>query len=319
MEATKQFHWHEDISYFPSQCYYYFQDSGTGNKYCIYLRIRSAEHWSCELVGCTETEDDDFDLDWSIPVPHLSIADKFIENDYPALEIEAQKAVAKMFPHIPELKVMKQHTETEFPIQTMERGCYDFPDPLLSLGEDCPSEIYFKGTKGWLASGCHVAIIGARDATDEECEIAHQLGRLFSSDIVVSGLARGIDTAAHQGCVEAGGVSIAIVATGLDKTYPKENADLELAILQGGGMIVSEYPEGTKANPTRLVARTRLQMAITDKVIVVACEKESGTMHAVDWAVKLGKPIFAIDNDRTGNRHLIDSGIALPITLSMSY
>ena len=80
-------------------------------------------------------------------------------------------------------------------------------------------------------------------------------------------------------------------------------------------MIVSEYPEGTKANPTRLIARTRLQMAMADKVIVVACEKDSGTMHAVDWAIKLGKPIFAIDNARSGNRHLIDSRIATPIAV----
>lgn len=315
MKETKPFHWYEDISYFPSQCYYYFQDPLTGNKYCIYLRIRSAEHWTCELVGCTETEDDDFDIDWNIPVPNLFVADKFIENDYPALELAAQKAIAKMFPHIPELKVMKPHVETTFPVQAIERDRYDFPNTLLSLGSDCPDKIYLKGTKGWLASGNHVAIIGARDATAEECELARQLGRLFSSDIVVSGLARGIDTAAHQGCVEVGGVSVAIVATGLDKTYPKENAELELAILQKGGMIVSEYPEGTKANPTRLIARTRLQMAIADKVIVVACEKDSGTMHAVDWAVKLCKPIFAIDNDSSGNRHLIDSGIATAIAV----
>ncbi|MCM1141035.1 MAG: DNA-protecting protein DprA, partial [Muribaculum sp.] len=92
----------------------------------------------------------------------------------------------------------------------------------------------------------------------------------------------------------------------------------ELVILQNGGMIVSEYPEGTKANPTRLIARTRLQMAIADKVIVVACEKKSGTMHAAEWAVKLGKPIFAIDNARTGNRHLIDSGMAIAISLQAS-
>lgn len=315
MKERKQFYWYESISSILSQCYYYFQDPLTGNKYCIYLRIRSAEHWTCKLVGCTETEDDDFDIDWNITVPNLFVADKFIEDDYPALELAAQKAVAKMFRHIPELKVMKPHAETAFPIQSIERDCYDFPDPLLSLETDCPDKIYFKGTKGWLASGNHVAIIGARDATAEECELARQLGRLFSSDIVVSGLARGIDTAAHQGCVEAVGVSVAVVATGLDKTYPKENADLELAILQNGGMIVSEYPEGTKANPTRLIARTRLQMAIADKVIVVACEKESGTMHAVDWAVKLGNPIFAIKNDRSGNRHLIDSGIATPIAL----
>ena len=315
MKETKLFHWYEDISYFPSQCYYYFQDPQTGNKYCIYLRIRSAEHWSCELVGCKETDEDDFDFDWEIPVPNLILSEKFLEDDYPALEMAAQKAAAKMFPDIPELKVMKQQNDTTFPIQSLERTDYFFPEPLYSLGGDCPDTIYFKGTKGWISTGNHVAIIGARDATAEECELARQLGRLFSSDILISGLARGIDTAAHQGCVDAGGVSIAVVATGLDKTYPKENADLELAILQNGGMIVSEYPAGTKANPTRLIARTCLQMAIADKVIVVACEKESGTMHAVDWAIKLGKPIFAIDNGRSGNRHLIDHGFATPITL----
>lgn len=205
----------------------------------------------------------------------------------------------------------------EFLIQSLERENRSFPTSFLALGEDCPPKIYHKGIKGWLASGHHVAIIGARDATADECELARQLGQLFSSDIVVSGLARGIDTAAHRGCVEAGGVSIAIVATGLDRTYPKENADLEMAILRNGGMVVSEYPERTKANPTRLVARTRLQMAIADKVIVVACERSSGTMHAVDWAVKLGKPIFAIDNDRSGNRHLIDNGIAIPIRINV--
>lgn len=315
MKERKQFYWYESISSILSQCYYYFQDPLTGNKYCIYLRIRGAEYWTYELVGCTGTEDDDFNIDWNIPVPNLFVADKFIEDDYPALELAAQKAVAKMFPHIQELKVMKSHAETTFPIQAIERDCYDFPKPLLSLEADCPDKIYFKGTKGWLASGNHVAIIGAREATADECELARQLGRLFSSDIVVSGLARGIDTAAHQGSMEAGGVSVALVATGLDKTYPKENSNLELAILQKGGIIVSEYPEGTKANPTRLIARTRLQMAIANKVIVVACEKESGTMHAVDWAVKLGKPIFAIDNNRSGNRHLIDGGIATPLSL----
>lgn len=311
MKETKQFYWYEDISFILSQCYFYFQDPLTGKKYCIYLRIRSAEYWSYELIGC----DEDWELNWDMPVPEFYLTDEFCEGDYPALELAAQKAVAKMFPHIPELNVMKQHAETTFSIQSIGRDNYDFPMPLLSLEGDCPETIYFKGTKGWLASGNHVAIIGARDAKAEECELAHQLGRLFSSDIVVSGLARGIDTAAHQGCVECGGVSVAVVATGLDKIYPKENADLELAILRNGGMIVSEYPEGTKANPTRLIARTRLQMAVADKVIVVACEKDSGTMHAVDWAVTLGKPIFAIDNARSGNRYLIDNGIATSIVL----
>ncbi len=105
----------------------------------------------------------------------------------------------------------------------------------------------------------------------------------------------------------------AVVATGLDVVYPKENKDLEEAILENGGLILSEQPAGTKATPRRLVARTRLQMALADKVIVVACEQESGTMHAVDYAIKLGKHIFAIDNSRSGNRYLIENNIAIPL------
>lgn len=317
MDEVEQFHWYESIYYFPSQCYYYFQDPLTGKRYCIYLRIRSAEHWSCELVGCTIEDDGEWDLDWDIPVPELVVSEKFLEDDYPALEIAAQKAAAKMFPHIPELKMLRSHSQTDFPIESMGKDDYEFPAELRTLGEKCPNVIYFKGTQGWLSSGHQIAIIGARDATPEECELAHQLGRLYSTDVVVSGLAKGIDTAAHQGCVEAGGVSVAVVATGLDKVFPKENASLEREILRHGGMIVSEQPKGTKANPTRLIARTRLQMAIADKVIVVACEQESGTMHAVNWAVKLGKPIFVIANQRSGNRYLIDSGIATPIKLTV--
>jgi len=311
-DEIEQFHWYEDIFYFPSQCYYYFIDPKSGQKYCIYLRIRIQKHWSYELVGC----DDDWDEDWEIPVPQFFLAEKFIEDDYPALEIAAQKAVAYLFPHIPELKVLSQNRQTDFEIKTLKSNDYAFPDTLKTLGIDCPDEIYIKGVSGWLASGHRIAIIGARDATVDECEIARQLGRFHSSEVVVSGLARGIDTAAHRSCVEAGGISIAVVATGLDKVYPKDNVGLESAILQNGGTIVSEYPNGTKANPTRLIARTRIQMAIVDKVIVVACEKESGTMHAIEWAIKLGKPILAIDNSRSGNRYLIDNKIAQPLKFS---
>lgn len=311
-DEVEQFQWYEEIYCFPSQCYYYFIDPKSGQKYCIYLRIRSQDYWSCELVGC----DDDWDEDWEIPCPQIFLTPKFIENDYPALEIAAQRAVAYLFPHIPELKVLLQNRQTDFEIKTLKSNDYAFPDTLKNLGIYCPDEIYIKGVSGWLASGHRIAIIGARDASAAECEIARQLGRLHSSEVVVSGLARGIDTAAHRGCVEAGGISIAVTANGLDKVYPKDNIGLERAILQNGGTIVSEYPKGTKATPARLIARTRIQMAIADKVIVVACEKKSGTMHAVEWAIELGKPIFAIDNERSGNRYLIDNKIAQPLKFS---
>lgn len=191
----------------------------------------------------------------------------------------------------------------------------DFPLCIKDLNELIPFELYAKGNTSLMNQGNRIAIIGARDATAEECDIAYRLGAFYSSQIVVSGLAKGIDTFAHRGCVDAKGKSIAVVATGLDLVYPKENQDLEESILENGGLILSEQSAGTKATPRRLVARTRLQMALADKVIVVACEKESGTMHAVDYAIKLGKPIFAIDNMRSGNRYLIEEALAISLKM----
>ena len=141
------------------------------------------------------------------------------------------------------------------------------------------------------------------------------MGCYHSSEIVVSGLALGIDTAAHKGCLESGGKTIAVVGSGLDSIYPKENTKLQKDIIQSGGLILSEQPEGIKASPRTLIARTRIQMAIADKVIVVECERESGTMHAVHFAQKFGKPIFALDCDWSGNRCLIDSKIAKPFRI----
>lgn len=131
----------------------------------------------------------------------------------------------------------------------------------------------------------------------------------------MSGLALGIDTAAHKGCIDSGGKTIAVVGSGLDRIYPKENTELQKDIIQSGGLILSEQPEGIKASPRTLIARTHIQMAIADKVIVVECERESGTMHAVRFAQNFDKPIFALDCDWSGNRYLIDNKIAKPFRI----
>ena len=80
-------------------------------------------------------------------------------------------------------------------------------------------------------------------------------------------------------------------------------------------MILSEQDPRTKASPRTLIARTRIQAALADKVYVIECEKESGTMHAVNFALKYGKPIYALDCDWSGNRYLIDNGLAKPFKL----
>lgn len=144
---------------------------------------------------------------------------------------------------------------------------------------------------------------------------------------IVSGLALGCDTAAHRGCLDAGGQTVAIVASGLNLTHPKENKSLQEEIIRQGGLILSEHPFGVKANPTRLVARCRMQVVLSRQVIVAQCPIVSGTMYAVHFAREYDGDIYGWENDvyavaydsydekSSGNRYLLEQGLAIPIKL----
>ena len=144
---------------------------------------------------------------------------------------------------------------------------------------------------------------------------------------IVSGLALGCDTAAHRGCLDAGGQTIAIVASGLNRTHPKENKSLQEEIIRQGGLILSEHPFGVKANSTRLVARCRMQVVLSRQVIVAQCPIVSGTMYAVHFAREYDGDIYGWENDvyavaydsydekSSGNRYLLEQGLAIPIKL----
>lgn len=133
---------------------------------------------------------------------------------------------------------------------------------------------------------------------------------------MVSGLALGCDTAAHRGCLDEGGKTIAIVASGLDICHPKENKALEQEIIDKGGLIISEQPLGVKANPTRLVARNRLQAALSNTVILAQSPVKGGSMHTVNFARRYGIQIHAVRFDHEseingGNFLLLNQGIAV--------
>ena len=199
----------------------------------------------------------------------------------------------------------------------------DYPAEFRTVGNDIPSAVYALGNTELLKHTQKVAIVGGRHADSNGVNAAYRLGRKYAEDgwVVVSGLAAGCDTAAHRGCLDAGGKTIAIVATGLDRVHPKENASLQENILRSGGLILSEQPLGTKANPTRLIARTRLQAALANPIVVAQCAEHSGTMHAVAYAQKYGKQVLAVPYDylteqTSGNLLLIESGIAVSISIS---
>ncbi len=204
-------------------------------------------------------------------------------------------------------------------IRTIPYYDSEFPDTLKEIGYDCPPLIHLCGNISLLYKDS-VAIIGARQADKKGCETAYTFGAKYAREgyVVISGLALGCDSAAHQGCLAVKGDTIAVVATGLDITHPKENKPLQDLILANGGILLSEQVIGVKANPTRLVARNRLQAALSQKVIVAQCPAESGTMHTVRFAQKYKKEIYAstykrYDANSSGNKFLIEEGVASPL------
>ena len=202
-----------------------------------------------------------------------------------------------------------------------------YPRHFRNLGMDAPPLIHVLGEEKLLNREDNVAIIGARAADKEGLDMAYRLANQIGRQghVVISGLALGCDTAAHRGCLDADGQTIAVVASGLDITHPKVNKPLQDEIVAKGGIILSEHPFGVKANPTRLVARCRLQVALTQLVIVAQCPIISGTMYAVRFAQEYNgensgsrRQIYAVEYDtknelNSGNKFLLDNNLAIPI------
>jgi DNA processing protein len=134
---------------------------------------------------------------------------------------------------------------------------------------------------------------------------------------VVSGLARGIDRAAHVGAVTAGGTCVAVLGSGIDVTYPREHVRLRSDILEGGGAIVSEYPPGTRPDGWRFPTRNRIIAGSADAVVVVEAGETGGALITARIAVDYGVPVFAPPGDidrpaSIGTNQLIRDG-AFPI------
>ncbi|MDR1863103.1 MAG: DNA-protecting protein DprA [Treponema sp.] len=123
--------------------------------------------------------------------------------------------------------------------------------------------------------------------------------------VIVSGLARGCDTMAHRCCLEAGGKTAAVLAHGLDYCYPRENSSLAEAILESGGILLSEYKPGERPRRSYFVARDRLQSGLARGVCVIEAELSGGTMHTVRFAENQGRLIACVPCEAPGNRFLL--------------
>lgn len=164
---------------------------------------------------------------------------------------------------------------------------------LLKLIPDPPPILYVRGDAKTLDSLKSVAVVGTRDATALGCTIASRIANWFgrSGCVVVSGLAKGIDAAAHKGCLNAHGKTVAVL-TDLQNIYPAENRPMATDILNSGGALVSEMPIGQRVHKSAFVQRDRIQSGLSVGVIPVQTDTEGGTMHTVRFAEAQNRLIF---------------------------
>lgn len=170
----------------------------------------------------------------------------------------------------------------------------EYPEKLRNI-YDPPVVLYIRGNENILNQKS-IAIIGSRQCSQYGKEIAKEFAyNLSKYNInVISGLARGIDTFAHIGVVNAQKTTIAVVGNGLDVVYPKENEKLQEKIIQNGGVIISEYPIGTKTEKMNFPARNRIISGLSDGVMVVEAGLRSGTLITVEFALEQGKNVYSI-------------------------
>jgi DNA processing protein len=198
------------------------------------------------------------------------------------------------------------------------RGDALFP-PRLRLIHDPPPGLFVRSTDPPdLGDRPAVAIVGARACSAYGSSVAHGLARELAGAgvVIVSGLARGVDAAAHRGALE-GGTTIAVLGCGIDRDYPRAHTMLA-AEIAGRGLIVSEYAPGVEPAPWRFPARNRIVAGLADATIVVEARERSGALITADLALDEGREVLAVPGEITsglskGTNHLLRLG-ATPVT-----
>ena len=174
-----------------------------------------------------------------------------------------------------------------------------YPDSLHDLDREAPAALMGRGDPALLARLADdpgVTVVGSRRASAYGRGMARELGRMLAAaDLpLISGLALGIDTAAHRGAVDGGGATIAVLGSGPNRAYPPSNRLLFARIAEEGGLVVSELPPGAGAFRWTFPARNRIMAALGAMTVVVEAAERSGSLITVGFAQDLGRAIGAV-------------------------
>lgn len=172
-------------------------------------------------------------------------------------------------------------------------GDPDYPQSLLEIA-DPPNVLYVRGNPDLLKNP-GLAIVGSRNATPQGRQTAELFAKILAEHglCIISGLALGIDAAAHQGALAAQGKTVAVIGTGANRIYPARNKELAIAISEQGA-IVSEFPLGTPPVATNFPRRNRIISGLSRGVLVVEAAPESGSLITARLAGEQGREVFAI-------------------------
>ncbi len=181
----------------------------------------------------------------------------------------------------------------------LTHDCPDYPERLLEI-YDPPAVLWYRGDTSVLAVP-GVAVVGTRHPSPYGSGMAQMLSRELASRglSILSGMARGIDTEAHKGALEARGKTVAVWGTGIDVIYPKENKRLAEQILQSGGCILSEFPLGTFPAPQNFPVRNRVLSGMSVGVLVVEAAEHSGTRITARCAMEQNRDVYAVPGNVT--------------------
>jgi DNA processing protein len=194
-----------------------------------------------------------------------------------------------------------------------------FPQRLMEI-YDPPAVLWIRGDASLLARP-GIAVVGTRHPSPYGSGMAELLSRDLANRrlVIFSGMARGVDTAAHQGALDTGGRTVAVWGTGIDVVYPKENKKLAERIVESGGAIVSEYPLGTFPAPQNFPIRNRILSGMSVGVLVIEAAEYSGTRITARCAMEQNRDVFAVPGNVTnknawGPNTLIKQGAKLTAT-----
>jgi DNA processing protein len=194
-----------------------------------------------------------------------------------------------------------------------------YPERLREI-YDPPAVLWIRGNVELLARP-GIAVVGTRHPSPYGSGMAEMLSRDLANRrlVIFSGMARGVDTAAHKGAIEAGGKTVAVWGTGIDVIYPKENKKLAENIVASGGTIISEYPLGTFPAPQNFPIRNRILSGVSVGVLVIEAAEYSGTRITARLAMDQNRDVYAVPGNVTnknawGPNTLIKQGAKLTAT-----